>query len=214
MADIFKEVDEEVRKEKAAEWWNRYGIAVVGAAVLLVLGVAGYKGWSYFEQQRRMDLSETFVSAMQLVETGRSDAALAAFAELSDRGDKGYPLLAAFHRASLLLESGDKQGALLIWDEISRDEAAGTGFQGAAVLLTVQNQIGAADPAELRARLEPLTSEGLPFRSAALELMAVLALEEGKTDEAVDLYREVADDLNAPSGLRARAAQVLAGLGE
>ena len=35
MADIFNEIDEELRKDKAAEWWKQYGVAViVGVSVI------------------------------------------------------------------------------------------------------------------------------------------------------------------------------------
>ena len=41
-----------------------------------------------------------------------------------------------------------------------------------------------------------------------------LLKEQGRKEEAADLYRAIADDISAPSGLRARATQMLAALGE
>ncbi len=41
MADIFREIDEEVRRDKAAELWKKYGWVVTALAVLVVVGVAG-----------------------------------------------------------------------------------------------------------------------------------------------------------------------------
>ena len=38
MADIFNEVDEEVRRERLKQLWDRYGIFIIGLAVLLVVG--------------------------------------------------------------------------------------------------------------------------------------------------------------------------------
>ncbi len=42
MADIFREIDEEVRRDKAAELWKKYGWVVTALAVLVVVGVAGW----------------------------------------------------------------------------------------------------------------------------------------------------------------------------
>ena len=37
MSDIFQEVDEEVRRDKAAEFWKKYQNQILAAAVLVVL---------------------------------------------------------------------------------------------------------------------------------------------------------------------------------
>ncbi len=51
MADIFREVDEEVRRDKAAEFWKKYQNWIIGAAVLIILATGG---WRYIEYQRRV----------------------------------------------------------------------------------------------------------------------------------------------------------------
>jgi hypothetical protein len=214
VADIFREVDEEVRKEKAVDLWRRYGTAVVAAGVLIVLGVAGFKGWTYYQSREQEKLSDAFAAAMNLAEAGESTEALNALADLAEPGGDGYALLAAFERARLFAEAGDVAAASAIWDEIAASEAAGPGFRGIATLLSVLHQLDSGDAEVLRARLEPLASEGNSFRPGALELMAALALRDGRKTEAAELYRAIADDLSAPSGLRARAAQMLTALGE
>ncbi|MDB5641378.1 MAG: hypothetical protein JWN07_695, partial [Hyphomicrobiales bacterium] len=37
MADIFREIDEELRRDKAAKVWDRYQKPIVALAVLIVL---------------------------------------------------------------------------------------------------------------------------------------------------------------------------------
>ena len=92
--------------------------------------------------------------------------------------------------------------------------AAGPALQGVARLNFVMHQIDDGDPVELRTMLEPLLVAGNGFRPLAMELNAVLSLREGDREEARQIYTEIADDLTAPPGLRARAAQVLASLAE
>ena len=70
------------------------------------------------------------------------------------------------------------------------------------------------DSGELRAMLEPLMAAGNGFRPLAMELNAILLLRDGERAAAQQVYGEIADDLTAPPGLRARAAQVLASLAE
>ncbi len=45
MSDIFREVDEEVRREQLKKLWERYSILIVAVAVLIVAGVGGWRGY-------------------------------------------------------------------------------------------------------------------------------------------------------------------------
>jgi hypothetical protein len=49
-----------------------------------------------------------------------------------------------------------------------------------------------------------------PWRHSARELAGLIALKAGDTPKARDLFKKIADDLGAPQGMRARAAQLLA----
>ena len=81
VAGIFQEVDEEVRKEKATEWWKRYGVYLLSLAVAIVLGFAGFKAWQAYDLSQRGERSDAFASAAALSQSGDQEAALAAFAE-------------------------------------------------------------------------------------------------------------------------------------
>ena len=214
VADIFKEVDEEIRKDKAAELWRSYGSLVIALAVALVLGMAGYKGWRYFQEQQRIEQSDSFAAAMARADEGDLSGALSALGALAQSGGKGYPLLASFEQARLSLELGARDQALSIWLEIADSSKASKPLRGIAILLWALNRIEDGDVAEIRARVETLAGGEGPFRAGALEILAILALKEGSDAEAVELYRRVADDLGAPPALRARAAQMLAAFGE
>ena len=49
---LFREVDEEVRREQA-KLWDRYGTLLVAVSLLVIIGVAGWKGWQqYWELSR------------------------------------------------------------------------------------------------------------------------------------------------------------------
>lgn len=211
VADIFREVDEELRRDRAAQLWKKYGRYVIGGAVAVVLATLAYQLWQTWDRERRLERSERFTAALQLAVGHDGDAAVLALAELGGP-DGGYGTLAAFERARILAEQGRREEALAIWDELSGDTASGRALQAAATLFYVMHQIDDGDPAALRAKLQPLVIAGNGFRPTARELMAVLALRQGDREQARQIYTELADDLDAPPGLRARAAQMVAAL--
>ena len=45
LADIFHEVDEEVRRERLQRLWERYSIHIIALAVLIVAGIGGWRGY-------------------------------------------------------------------------------------------------------------------------------------------------------------------------
>jgi hypothetical protein len=67
--------------------------------------------------------------------------------------------------------------------------------------------------AERRAALDAIAAPGRPFRPLALEQLAYLDLEEGKTDAALERLGALTQDQEAPQGLRSRAGQMITVLG-
>ncbi len=213
MADIFKEVEEDLRRDQAARLWQRYGRFAIAAAVLLVLSVAGFKAWEYWDNEQRMERSTRFAAALSRLAEGEDAQARQEFSTLAEAGG-GYGVLAAFNEARLNVESGDVEAAIAIWDRLAGNGETDAAFRGAAVLLSVLHQADRGDPAVLEARLEPLTAADSGYRPLALELTAAMALRQGDRARARELYTRVADDLEAPPGMRARAAQMLSALEE
>ncbi len=212
MADIFKEVDEELRRDNFAKLWKKYGRAILGLALAIVLAVAGVQGWRAYDLDRRGTLSDRYGAALDLAQGGDTAAGLNRLIDLSEPDAGGYAGLAAFEEARLRVASGDIQGAIRVWDQIAADSGLGQGFRNVAAVLSVMHQIDSGDATVLRGRLEPLAVEGAPFRATARELLALIALRQGDRAGARELYTRIADDREAPSGLRARAAQMLAAL--
>ena len=49
MADIFREVEEELRRDRAEELWKKYGRYVIALAALVILAVGGVQGWRAYD---------------------------------------------------------------------------------------------------------------------------------------------------------------------
>ena len=58
--NLFKEIDEELRQEKMTVLWKKYGIFVMGAAVLVVGSVAAFQAWQTWDTNRRSAESAQF----------------------------------------------------------------------------------------------------------------------------------------------------------
>lgn len=212
MADIFQEVEEDLRRDKAADWWKRYSLFIYAAAAIVVIGVAGYKGWQSYDQKLRGERSDSYAEALALIDGGEQDKARQMLAAMSDPTSDGYPLLAALTEARLAAENGDEAAAEAIWQKLASDGGSGEAMKQLGALLAVMHKMNGGDPAALRGELRTLAAPDAPYRFTALELLATLALREGDTAAAREHLTQITDDPAAPSGSRSRAAELLASL--
>jgi hypothetical protein len=216
VSDIFDEVEEELRAERAKKLLQRYGSVIVGVAVLIVAAVAGFQAWRWYEARERARVATLYIAAMQQADAqaaAEHQAALAGLAKVSAEGMAGYTTLARLRAAALKADAGDKPGALRLWDDVANDASADPLLRDLANLEWAMHEVDAGDPTQVAARLKPLADPNNPWRALAQEQQALLALRQGQTQVAHDALKKLADDVTAPQGVRGRAGGLLAKLG-
>jgi hypothetical protein len=213
VAEIFREVDEDVRRARYEKLWKAYGKYIVGAAVGIVVATVAVVGWRQYQLGQREAEGERFAAALALAAEGRSADAANAFTELAGEAGRGYRVLARFQAAAALKDSGAADRAVAIYDQIAAEGGAGATLRDLAALLAVQTLFDQASASELEQRLERLLGDDNPWRYSARELAALVALKSGDTSAAREGFAALADDAGAPAGLRARATEMLAAIG-
>jgi hypothetical protein len=211
VSDIFREIDEELRRDNLLQLWKRYGRYVIAGAVVILAVAGGVAAWRQHQLSERKAVSTRYFGALSAIGAGKNADVEKMFAALSQTGG-GYALLARFEQAGLLADSGDKAGAIAIYDSIAKSSDADSEFRDLATLLSVMRGLPDGDPKAAVERLAPLTKTGEPWRPTALDLTAAADLKAGDKPAALKIYKELADDLAAPEGLRSRAAQLAAAL--
>jgi len=213
VTDLIREVDEELRAERALRLWKRYGKYVIGAAVLVVAVTAGVVAWKEQQRKGREADGERYASALALAYEGKVAEAGPAFAAVAKDGGPGYRALAGLHEAALKSRAGDGAGAVAAYDALAADSGLPSEMRDLATVLSVLKALDTVDPEAAAKRLEPLAKDGQVWRFTARELLAALALRRSDAARAKELYKALADDADSPPALRARATEMLSGLG-
>jgi hypothetical protein len=211
VSDLFREIDEELRRDNLLKLWSRYGRYVIAAVVVALAIAAGIVGWRQHQASERRAQGQRYSNALALAREGKDGEAAKVFAVLAREGG-GYSLLAAFEEAELLAKSGDKKAAIAAYDRLAGSPGIDPEFSDLAVLLAGMQEVAVGDATATIERLKPLTVSGNPWRASALDLTAAAKLKAGDRGGALLIYKELADDLSAPQGLRARAAEMAAAL--
>jgi hypothetical protein len=206
MSDIFHEVDEDVRRDKAANLWKRYQTPVIVGAFLVVVATGAYS----FYESNRIKAAEganvRFGAAAALATQGKSAEALAAFEALAkDSPRGGYATLARMRAAQELAQS-DKIKAVAAFDAISEDKGVDKLTQQVAKLRAGLLLLEQGERQKMADRLGELVTANGPLRFTAQELLALDALQDGDFNEADRVFKLILADQEAPHAMRQRAS--------
>ena len=204
MADIFQEVDEEVRREQLQKLWQRYGNFAIAVCILIVAAVGAWRGYEWWQTKKAGESGAAFENAVTLAEVGKHQEAEAAFAKLAADGTAGYRALARLREAAELAHT-DKTAAVKAYDEIATDKSAGEIMQELAAVRAGFLLVDTAPYSEMRQRLEPLTASGKTFRHSARELLALSAWKSDDINAARQWTGMIITDPQSPQGIRSRA---------
>jgi hypothetical protein len=108
LSDIFREVEEEVRRERFEQIWKQYGDYIIAGVALIVIAIAGFELWQRYEENQKLKASETFIAAQQLAISGNFNQASAAFTVVAREAPDGYAKMARLSQAGVLEISGQR----------------------------------------------------------------------------------------------------------
>lgn len=237
MTDLFAEVDEDLRREKLEKQWKRYGPWLISAVVLIILASAGFTFWNKYQRDWREEVGDSYFQAISLMDRGETEEARRRLTAVAETGHDSYQVLARLELAAQAARDGQSERAQALYRQIREEGKGSPYFQDLALLFSVMERLrlGPAaqeeaeggsdseaasaptvpsyDPQAILAELEPLLSDDNPWRYSAREIAALMALETGEQRRAERLIQGLADDLQAPNGVRARASELLSAIG-
>jgi hypothetical protein len=212
---ILREIEEDLREERMASLWKRFGPLVIGAAIALVVAVAGYQIWSGQVRDQRLEAGRQYDTAEEALRAGDLAGAGAAFDAIVADGPEGYALLARFRNAQIAAAEGDAAGARDAFLAIAADGGVEALYADLAALRAamIGLDVGVA-PDTLLAELAPLTDDADPWRYVARETSALAELKAGNAAAAKAVFDGLIADAATPAGVRARAQAIAATLPE
>jgi hypothetical protein len=209
MSDIFREVDEDVRRDRLAAFWGRYGNVVLGLAVLLVLAVAAWRYYDWRQLKQAEALGAQFEQALKASREDRGADAEKTLTDMIGAAPGGYRLLARFRLAAETAK-GDATAGAAAFETLMADTTVEPLWRDLARLRAGLLRLDLVPYAELKPLLEPLATPTNAWRHSAREVLGVAALKAGAADEAGRWFDAVLTDPQTPSAMRQRTDLYLA----
>lgn len=208
MADIFDEIEEELKQDRLNSLWAKYGKYLVGFAVAIVALVAGFQGYKSWQKNTIETAADNYHQALM------SDQPASRLAEVRPELSAGYQMLAGFRQAEKLASQGNMAEAEQVYLALSTDSSIDSLYQDIALLLSVMTGAQTASTGELRQRLEPLISSANVLQGLALEQAAALDIRDNDMASARARLEQIGELTEISGNLRMRAEQLLDILGQ
>lgn len=203
------EVAEEVRRDKLYGYARKYGwIAVL--AVILLVGGAAYVEWSKARSEADAQARGDAVIAALNIDAAPDRAA--ALAEVAAGAGPAKPVI-ELRRAAVLSGAGDTDAALAVLDQIAGSPDVEEIYRELAKLKAVILRGPDMDHGQRMAALDALANPGAPFRTVALEQLAVALLDAGDKDAALAQLQGLLQEPGVSEAMRNRTEQLIIALG-
>lgn len=205
---FIEEVSEEVKRDKLFALMRRYG----WIAVLLVILLVGGAAYNEYRKAQNAATAQAFgdaiLNALELDQAERA-AALSQIEAPNASGNAVLQLLAASEEGA----SGDDAAAAARLQTVVDDPEVPMIYREIASFKALSRSDSGLDVETRRSGLNDLAIAGKPLRLLAEEQLALLEIETGDTDAALERLQRLLEDSEVTVGLRRRASQLIIALG-
>ena len=188
---------------------KRYGW-IGGLAVVLIVGGAAF---SEYNKAKDLAAAEKLGDGMIAALSSDEDLTRAeALSEISAETPGGAAVLAML-QAGALAEADKRDEAVARLQEVALNAELPLVYRHIASFKALGLQQDSLSVADRRLQFEALAQPGAPLALLASEQMALLEIEEGNVDAAIDRLKVIVEDAGVTADLKERAKQVIVALG-
>lgn len=206
---FIQEVTEEVRRDRFYALLKRYGWIAALVLIVLIGGAAALEWRKAQERAEAEALGDALLAALERDDGAARADALAALAP----EDAQARAVTGFLRAGALAEMGETAQAAQVLDGVATEADLAPILRQIAAFKALTLQTATLPAADRRQGFEALAQPGSPLRLLAEEQLALIDVETGQTQDAIDRFAVIAQDAETSAALQQRARQAIVALG-
>ncbi len=209
---FIEEVSEEVRRDRLFGYMRRYG----WIAILAILALVGGAAWNEYSKSQARAKAQTAGNAIlaALEADAPADRVAALEALKSEDITQGAKAVVGLMQAAEQGADDDPAGAQAALEAIAVDGSLPEIYRQIASFKAATKGDGSLSVEDRRLRLEALSAPGTSLRLLATEQLALIDIESGEVDAAIEKLQGIVVDAEVTAGLRQRATQLIIALGE
>jgi hypothetical protein len=204
-SEVFREVDEDYRRDQMIAFWRRYGTAVAAAAVVVMIVALGFNYYVRRQQAEKEAETARFEALLSGIHPGNEQEAIQKLAAYAATAKPMQATLAMLTEASLRQRAGNDVAAAQVYHQIADGDQASQDLKDLALVRLGYIAADSEKPEPLIPRLQAIADKASPWRFSAREAIALLTAKAGQRDAAAKMFSDLAQAPGAPIDLAQRA---------
>ena len=182
---------EEEQVEAIRHWWKENGTSVIVGALIGILALAGWRGWTWYRDEQALAASAVYERMIQQIDGGQREELVAHASTLRDQyPETAYAPLGALAAARAAVEAGDLDGAGM-WLRWTMDNADSSNLVALARARLARVEAARGNLEQASSLLDaapPPAYEGLYS-----EIRGDVHMKQGERTAAVGAYEKALD---------------------
>lgn len=199
MSELFREIEEDIRRERYEKLWKSVGRIAVWGSIAVVAVTTVYVMWSNNAQKAAEAKTSQLIKGDERLDAYDYKGASLVFSGLTDDDSSPYYAIAMLHKADAQEQGGDLEGAEKTYMTLAKKNEG-------------KNKSEFSDLAAIKYLKSGETIEVAktsPFYHTLAERNAWQLLQSDKKAEAAGIFAELASDEKAPPAMVLRAKEAL-----
>ena len=209
MANIFNEVDEDIRKERYQSLWNKYGKYVIS---LIVLIIVIFSISQYSKQKNIIDnkkLLDIYYSAAEKIEINQYELANKSLVKVYNEKNKTLSALSGFKLVEILIQDNQKEKALLFLEEMYNNKSLEQIYRELALYKYIIINFENIQIKEIEDIANSITTNKIILEPYFQEIFGIRLLTLGNIERANSIFTELSVNENTPFDLKVRLEKLI-----
>ena len=209
MANIFNEVDEDIRKERYQNLWSKYGKYIIGFLLLIVIV---FSLTQYLQSKNTSDnkkILDTYFSALENIEKNQLDLANQNLNIVYNKKNKILAAISGIKLSQVYLEDNQKNKASSLLEDIYNNNSLESIYRELALYKYIMINFENIDVINIENMIDSIESNSNVFSLYFQEIIGIKHLTLGNAKKANSIFKNLSLDENTPFDLRMRLDKLI-----
>ncbi len=209
MANIFNEVDEDIRKERYKKLWSRYGKYLIGLilSIILVFSINQYLVSKNIADNKK--LLEIYFAASEDIEKKQFELANESLNKIYNDKNDTLAAFSAFKLSESFLKNNNKIGAIASLENIFSNDSFETIYRELALYKYIMINFDVLDISNIESKINTINTKERQLNPYFKELIGIKYITTGDKAKAASIFNELSSSENTPFDLKIRLEKLI-----
>ena len=209
MANIFNEVDEDIRKERYKKLWSRYGIYLIGLIILIVLifSINQYLVSKNISDNKK--LLDIYFAAAEDIEKSQFQLANESLNKIYNSKNTTLAAFSAFKLSESYFMNNDNINAINVLENIFNNNSLETIYREIALYKYIMINFDELDISDIESKINIINDKESQLKPYFEELLGIKYITKGNKTKASFIFDELSSSENTPFDLKVRLEKLI-----